>query len=142
MEAEAAKRAQLRGIAGYEIEDVESPTFRTGPGLLVAGDKELKLDFGEAGDQTEKITVAQALWLRDKGKLKPRYIQMVAKLGRKAAGALQAEIQRGWRDKLRTANQLMLLHLCGYPKDVWKDWTFERASEEIDYLSKNGWRRR
>jgi superfamily II DNA or RNA helicase len=116
MAAEAARRAQLRGVASYDINDVDSPGYRTGPGVLFAGDAKINVDTGEAGDGSDKVTADQLRWLRDKAKLKGKWLEKVARMGRKAAGALQAEITRGFRERLRTPNQLMFLHSIGYTK--------------------------
>ena len=138
--AEAAKRANLKGLANYEISDIESADFRTGPGILNVGEKQIKVDVGEADDGTDKITASQLAWLRDKAKLKPHNLQRIASMGRRAAGALMAEVKRGWDNGLRTANQLMILERGGCPKDVFKNMKFEDASAAIDEMAKNNWR--
>ena len=139
--AEEARRAKLRGVANYEIRDVESPDFRTGPGILTVGDSQIKLDLGEAGDGSDKVTTAQMLWLRDKGKLKERYLKKIAGMGRKAAGALQHAITRRFTNRdLPTGNMLMLMHGCGVPKETYMGASYEEAGAIIDKLTKNGWR--
>lgn len=140
MAAEAAKRAGLKGLVNYEISDIESADFRTGPGIFNAGEKQIKVDVGEANDGTDKITSAQLVFLREKAKLKPHNLQRIAGMGRRAAGALMAEVKRGWDNGLRTANQMMILEKGGCPKEVFRNMKFEDAGAAIDKMAKNNWR--
>lgn len=141
MAAEAARRVQLRGVATYEIEDVENPQYRSGPGVFETGNGLFKVDLGEAQDGGNKVTAKQLIFLRDKGKLNERNLKKITGMGRQAAGALQAAITRRFDNRdLPTGNQLMLCHSCGVPKAVYMGASFEQASAIIDKLTKNGWR--
>ena len=104
------------------------------------GDARIKLDLGEAGDGSDKVTTDQMLFLRDRAKLKERYLKRAAGLGRKTVTSLMLEVRRGWEMKLRTPNQMMLLWSCGVPKDHYKNATFEQASAMIEKLSSGGWK--